>query len=343
MMINQFVLIVIITGLFFVNLASFLVENNYAYATDEYDVIIPFGAFNPELNTPAEVWYDPPTIIISVGDTVTWFNDDREGHTVTSGKGSGRFGWMSDDYGQADGLFHSERFLPTDSWSYKFEEKGTFRYFCTIHPWMEGFVLVETPIPDYPQDALGNKIEEFPVIRYTADRLIELDLTWEPNVIKTNEKVVLIYQTYDPASNSNLDKMSYDLIIRQNGREVFRDSGITQVGGDYRNVVFDEPGPIKIIFENIVSWGTSALESEARVQPSHPSLRSVQFTTMVYENPDVSSFTDDIVQPKQTFQIYYELAVALILVPAALFVVVLWHMKSGKPTGVVLGRKATPV
>ena len=343
MMINQFVLIVIITGLFFVNLASFLVENNYAYATDEYDVIIPFGAFNPELNTPAEVWYDPPTIIISVGDTVTWFNDDREGHTVTSGQGSGRFGWMSDDYGQADGLFHSERFLPTDSWSYKFEEKGTFRYFCTIHPWMEGFVLVETPIPDYPQDALGNKIEEFPVIRYTADRLIELDLTWEPNVIKTYEKVVLIYQTYDPASNSNLDKMSYDLIIRQNGREVFRDSGITQVGGDYRNVVFDEPGPIKIIFENIVSWGTSGLESDARVQPLHPSLRSVQFTTMVYENPDVSSFTDDIVQPKQTFQIYYELAVALILVPAALFVVVLWHMKSGKPTGVVLGRKATPV
>jgi len=343
MMINQFVLIVIITGLFFVNLASFLVENNYAYATDEYDVIIPFGAFNPELNTPAEVWYDPPTIIISVGDIVTWFNDDREGHTVTSGKGSGRFGWMSDDYGQADGLFHSERFLPTDSWSYKFEEKGTFRYFCTIHPWMEGIVLVETPIPDYPQDALGNKIEEFPVIRYTADRLIELDLTWEPNVIKTNEKVVLVYQTYDPASNSNLDKMSYDLIIRQNGREVFRDSGITQVGGDYRNVVFDEPGPIKIIFENIVSWGTSALESGARVQPSHPSLRSVQFTTMVYENPDVSSFTDDIVQPKQTFQIYYELAVALILIPAALFVVVLWHMKSGKPTGVVLGRKATPV
>jgi len=329
--------------LFFVNLASFLVENNYAYATDEYDVIIPFGAFNPELNTPAEVWYDPPTIIISVGDIVTWFNDDREGHTVTSGKGSGRFGWMSDDYGQADGLFHSERFLPTDSWSYKFEEKGTFRYFCTIHPWMEGFVLVETPIPDYPQDALGNKIEEFPVIRYTADRLIELDLTWEPNVIKTNEKVVLIYQTYDPASNSNLDKMSYDLIIRQNGWEVFRDSGITQVGGDYRNVVFDEPGPIKIIFENIVSWGTSGLESDARVQPSHPSLRSVQFTTMVYENPDVSSFTDDIVQPKQTFQIYYELAVALILIPAALFVVVLWYMKSGKPTGVVLGRKATPV
>jgi len=327
MIVNQYIWIVIITGLFFVNLAIVLIENNYVYAADEYDVIIPFGAYNPELNTPVEVWYDPPTIIISVGDIVTWFNDDREGHTVTSGQGSGRFGWMSDDFGQADGLFDSDRFLPGDSWSYKFEEKGTFRYYCTIHPWMEGIVLVETPIPDYPQDALGNKIEEFPVIRYTADRLIELDLTWEPNVIKTNEKVVLIYQTYDPASNSNLDKMSYDLIIRQNGWEVFRDSGITQVGGDYRNVVFHEPGPIKIIFENIVSWGTSGLESDARVQPLHPSLRSVQFTTMVYENPEQSSFTDDIVQPKQTFQLYYEVAVAIILIPAALLVIMLFWMK----------------
>ena len=327
MIVNQYIWIVIITGLVFVNLAIVLIENNYVYAADEYDVIIPFGAYNPELNTPVEVWYDPPTIIISVDDIVTWFNDDREGHTVTSGHGSGRFGWMSDDFGQADGLFDSGRFLPGDSWSYKFEDKGTFRYFCTIHPWMEGIVLVETPIPDYPLDALGNKIEKFPVIRYTADRLIEMDLTWEPNVIKTNERVVFVYQTYDPASNSNLDKMSYDLIIRQNGREVFIDSGITQVGGDYRNVVFHEPGPIKIIFDNIVSWGSSALESDARAPPVHPSLRSVQFTTIVYENPEQSSFTDDIVQPKQTFQLYYEIAVAIILIPAALLVIMLFWMK----------------
>jgi len=325
-MLYHFTLIGFSLGLFLVSLAGFFSINDNVYA-EEYNVIIPFGAYNPELNTPVDVWYDPPTSIISVGDIVTWFNDDREGHTVTSGQGSGRFGWMSDDYGHPDGFYDSGRFLPGDSWSYKFEDKGTFRYFCTIHPWMEGVVLVETPIPDYPLDALGNKIENFPVIGYTADGLIEMDLTWEPNVIKTNEKVVLVYQTYDPATNSNLDKMSYDLIIRQNGSEVFRDSGITQVGGDYRNAVFREPGTIEIIFENIVSWGSSALESDARAQPLHPSLRSVQFTTIVYENPEKSSFTDDIVQPKQTFLLYYEIAVAIILIPGALFVVILFWMK----------------
>jgi len=324
-------------------LVFFLSVSGIEVHAEQKTVVIPFGAYNPELNTPAEVWFDPSTISIKVGDTVSWINDDREGHTVTSGQGSGRFGWMSDNYGQADGFFDSGRFLPGDSWSYAFQEKGAFRYFCTIHPWMEGFVIVDPQIPNYPHDAKGNKIEKFPVIEYTDDGLIELDMTWEPNVIKTFEKVVLIYHTYDPVTNSNLDKMSYDIIITQNGREIFRDSGVTQVGGDYRNVLFEESGPIKIKFENIVSWGTSGIESGARVQPLHLSQRSVQFTAIVYENPEQTSFTDDIVQPTQTLQFYYEIAVAIILIPAALFILILWYMKSGKPTGLPAGQKANPV
>ena len=27
-----------------------------------------------------------------------------------------------------------------DSYSLKFNESGTYNYFCTIHPWMEGIV-----------------------------------------------------------------------------------------------------------------------------------------------------------------------------------------------------------
>jgi len=324
-------------------LVFFLSVSEINVHAEQKTVVIPFGAYNPELNTPAEVWFDPSTISIKVGDSVLWINDDREGHTVTSGQGSGRFGCMSDDFGQADGFFDSGRFLPGDSWSYTFQEKGTFRYFCTIHPWMEGFVIADPPIPNYPHDAMGNKIEKFPVIEYTDDGLIELDLTWEPNVIKTFEKVVLIYHTYDPVTNSNLDKMSYDIIITQNGREVFRDSGVTQVGGDYRNILFEESGPIKIKFENIVSWGTSGIESGARESPLHLSQRSVQFTAIVYENLEQTSFTDDIVQPTQTLQFYYEIAVAIILIPAALFILILWYMKSGKPTGFQSGQKANPV
>lgn len=312
---------------------------------EEYTVSIPFGAFNPELNTPAEVWYDPPQLSIKVGDTVTWINNDREGHTVTSGSGTGRFGWMdpNKNFGRPDGFFGSERFMPDESWSYTFNDVGSFSYFCIIHPWMEGSIVVEPLIPDYPHDALGNKIEQFPVIEYTQDGLIELDLTWEPNVIKTHEKVTLIYQTYDPNTNSNLDKMSYDLIIMQNGKEVFRDSGLTAVGGDYRNVIFDEPGPIEIEFENIVSWGSSGIESGARAVPADPFYRQVRFSAMVYENPEKITHTETLVQPKQTFQFYYEIAAIIIVIPGAIFIAIIVWMKQSKTPSPTYKRKATPV
>lgn len=314
----------------------------FAYA-EEYTISIPFGAYNPELNTPAEVWYDPPFITIEAGDTVTWVNDDREGHTVTSGQGSGRFGWMGDDFGTSDELFESGRFMPSESWSFTFSDEGTFPYFCVIHPWMEGAVTVEPKIPDYPVDGFGNKIEEFPIIAFTTDGIVELDMTWEPNVIKTNEKVVFIYHTYDPVTNTNLDKMRYDIIIRQNGKEIFRDEGLTNVGGDYRNFAFEETGPIEIKFENIVSWGISGIESEARAQPLHPSLRSVQFSTIVFKNPEDEAVAPKITQPKQTFQLYYEVAVAIIIVPAALLIIIIIMMIRGKPLSKHRNGKSTPI
>ena len=318
-----------------------LASNFDLVSAEEFQVTIPLGAFNPELNTPAEVWYDPPTISVMVGDTITWYNDDREGHTITSGKGSGRFGWMGDDFGTSDGLFESGRFMPSESWSFTFSDEGVFPYFCVIHPWMEGAVIVEPKISDYPVDGFGNKIERFPITGYTTDGMVEIDLTWEPNIIKTNEKVVFIYQTYDPATNSNLDKMSYDFIITQNGKEIFRDEGLTEVGGDYRNFAFEETGPIQIKFENVVSWGTSGIESGARDQPLHPSLRSLQFSTIVYENPDHTMVMPEITQPKQTVQLYYEIAAAIIIVPAILFVFVIIMIKTGKPLSQY--RKSTPI
>jgi len=36
--------------------------------------------------------------------------------------------------------FFSQSFL---SFTVKFEESGTFDYFCTLHPWMKGKVIVE--------------------------------------------------------------------------------------------------------------------------------------------------------------------------------------------------------
>jgi plastocyanin len=72
--------------------------------------------------------FEPAEITVSAGDTVTWTNEDSVGHDVTG-----------DDFKSGDpgGLGNGDTFEHT------FEEAGTFDYVCTVHPGMEGTVVVE--------------------------------------------------------------------------------------------------------------------------------------------------------------------------------------------------------
>ena len=315
-------------GIFFLTLLFVMFTDVYA---DEYIVDIPFGAYNPQLNTPAEVWYSPPQVFILVDDTITWYNDDQEGHTVTSGESSGRYGWMRDNFGTPNDYFDSGRFMPGESWSYKFKESGTFSYFCTIHPWMEGVVIVEKEIPNYPHDATGKKVE-FPLLEYTPDRNIEVNLAWDPPIIKTHEKIQFVYQFYDPQTNSNLAKMKYDIIIFQNGAEIFRDEGLSEIGGDYRNFIFNESGSVIIRIEGIHS---PSILSEGSVTVSgtmeNKIQRSIDFTAAVYDNPEKSSHEIYHSKPAQRLEVYYELMIVIILVPAVLFIgALIWLIRKPK-------------
>jgi len=77
--------------------------------------------------------YVPSEIIIRVNQTVIWNNDDTAAHTVTSG--------TPDD--GSNGIFDSSLFMSGTSFAYKFMKKGIFSYFCMVHPWQTGVVIVE--------------------------------------------------------------------------------------------------------------------------------------------------------------------------------------------------------
>ena len=76
--------------------------------------------------------YLPYETTVSVGTTVTWSNDDTAAHTVTSGT-------TSDG---PDGLFDSSIFMSGTNFEFTFDESGTYDYFCIVHPWMTGKVIV---------------------------------------------------------------------------------------------------------------------------------------------------------------------------------------------------------
>ena len=66
-------------------------------------------------------------VTVTPGSTVTWTNLDGEPHTVAS----------------ADGLFRSPALDQNDSFSFKFEKPGVYKYICSIHPKMRATVTVK--------------------------------------------------------------------------------------------------------------------------------------------------------------------------------------------------------
>ena len=337
---------------FFVIYVLVLSSSESAFS-EQYDVSIPFGSYDPRLNTPAVVWFDPPEISILVDDTVIWLNDDQEAHTITSGEGTGRFGWTesSESFGNPTGLFDSGRFMPGESWSFTFNEQGIFLYFCVIHPWMEGVVYVDQTIPEYPHDAKGNKLERFPILQITPDQSVEINFSWEPKIIRTNEKVNFIYRFYDAVQDLPLKKAQYDIIIIQNGKEVFRDEDAASgFGGDYRQWVFEEPGPIIIKFKNIKSFGSAISQELSDIATGSSGMKFAEdssgrigeFTAMAYLNPIKVVAPVKIVQPEETAQFYYEIPIVVIIIPTSLLIIIILLMKR-KPAIESSEKKSTPI
>jgi amicyanin len=72
--------------------------------------------------------FGPAALIVKVGTTVTWTNNDDIPHTVVS----------------SDHTTFKSKVLDTDqSFSFTFTKAGEYAYFCSLHPHMTGKVVVQ--------------------------------------------------------------------------------------------------------------------------------------------------------------------------------------------------------
>ncbi len=93
------------------------------------------GATSAPAATPTVVMKDdafaPARLTISSGQTVTFVNQDDDAHTVTS----------------TNGTFDSKGLDTNGVWHYTFTKPGTYAYFCEMHPFMKGTIVVKAMTP----------------------------------------------------------------------------------------------------------------------------------------------------------------------------------------------------
>jgi plastocyanin len=70
--------------------------------------------------------FSPATLTIAAGERVTFKNDDDEAHTVTA----------------TDKSFDSAGLDSGQTWGHTFSKAGTYTYFCALHPYMKGKIIV---------------------------------------------------------------------------------------------------------------------------------------------------------------------------------------------------------
>jgi len=71
--------------------------------------------------------FGPATLTVTAGTTVVFINSDDDAHTVTS----------------TTGLFDSKGLDTKGTWRYTFDKPGTYHYFCELHPFMKGTIVVK--------------------------------------------------------------------------------------------------------------------------------------------------------------------------------------------------------
>jgi len=73
--------------------------------------------------------FTPATLTVAAGTAVTWDNQDEEPHNIVNIDQPRRFRSPAIDTGE--------------KFTFVFDQPGTYKYICAVHPHMEGTIIVK--------------------------------------------------------------------------------------------------------------------------------------------------------------------------------------------------------
>jgi len=251
---SLFVLFAIVAGLVATTPAAF---------ADHTEVTISpaSGSGAPGCEETAEGCFIPKEATVDIGGKVIFSNTDTAAHTFTSGAAT------DETPGE---VFNSSLVMAGSSYEWTPTAAGEVPYFCMVHPWMTGLIVVQEAGADDHDMVMdnastsgmlsdGTKVEIY-ASASTAGEKMEISVDFEDS-----------------------EHVNYDIMVTQNGEEVLNDIGAHSHDGKgmhetaplsssdpveititFQGYGIDDPktGPIgeQVVFSNIVpEFGTVAM------------------------------------------------------------------------------------
>ena len=182
---------VLLIAIVAVAMIGVMVPSVFAESTHIVETAMGSGA--PGCET-SNACYLPADITISTGDTVQWDNVDTAAHTVTGGSPADG----------PSGAFDSSLLMIGEDYSFTFNDADNYDYFCMLHPWMIGTIIVQEAAAN--DDAVLAAEEELIV-----EQSNELEYTSEPEYIPESESPKSDLNTV-PISKEIFDRKKTDTI-----------------------------------------------------------------------------------------------------------------------------------
>ena len=177
--------------------------------------------------------YTPSTATVDVGGTVTMLNDDASGmmHTFTSGTG------FADELSAV--TFDSGNLMADMSYTWIPEVAGEVPYYCQLHPWMIGVIIVqEAAAAGHDDDHAAEEAAE-------AAEDVELMVMISDSQVMGGTQLELEF---------NELHVNYDLTATQNGEVVFEETGLhsmTLIATHQIDAVGSDDNPINVKVESL--------------------------------------------------------------------------------------------
>jgi predicted secreted protein with PEFG-CTERM motif len=194
-----FVLFAIVAGLVAFTPAAFADHS-------EVTIVPAAGSGAPGCEESAEGCYIPAQATVDVGGKVIFSNTDTAAHTFTAGTASDG----------PSGVFDTSLVIAGSSYEWTATTVGEVPYYCMVHPWMQGLIVVQEAGHEDHDDMEGEH-DDMENVSATGMLSDGTEVSISTSVPTAGERMHIAIQ-FDDAEHVN-----HDIRVTQNGEEVLND------------------------------------------------------------------------------------------------------------------------